>query len=392
MEKKVFSSALSRAKSWKDAVEEVAAKAQKDLDGKTCDLAVFFVSEAYENFDAQEFSRLFSDRLSYRVALGCNSSGVVGSDTEVEMEPALSILAMHLPGVKLYPFQLSGDDTVSIKTGADLIPFLDIYPTDRPRFLCLADPMTADVTALLHGFNEGYKGSPVVGGLASGAVMNVPNWLYLNGQVYKEGAIGVVLVGDIEFDVAVSQGCRPIDKPYVITKAEQNVLYELAGRSALEVVRDVLEGLPAKDRTLAEQSLSVGLAMSEQKTSFHRGDFLIRNIMGFDPDSGSLMVGAVLKVGQTLQFQIRDSGTSSEDLRVMLEGMKNPGGSACGGVLVSCCGRGKNFYGHPHHDVHLIQGIKGPLPLTGFFANGEIGPVGQKNYVHGYTSSLVIFK
>ena len=114
--------------------------------------------------------------------------------------------------------------------------------------------------------------------------------------------------------------------------------------------------------------------------------------MGFDPDSGSLMVGAVLKVGQTLQFQIRDSGTSSEDLRVMLEGMKNPGGSACGGVLVSCCGRGKNFYGHPHHDVHLIQGIKGPLPLTGFFANGEIGPVGQKNYVHGYTSSLVIFK
>ena len=269
---------------------------------------------------------------------------------------------------------------------------MDVYPTDKPRFICLADPITSDVNKFLHAVNDGYKGLPVVGGLASGGVMNMPNWLCLNNNVYTEGMIGVAMTGDIEFDIVVSQGCRPIGKPYVITRADNNVLFELAGRSSLQVVRELLQELPEEDRLLAEQSLSVGLVMNEQKTSFKRGDFLIRNIMGFDPETEALMIGANLKIGQTLQFQIRDADTSSEDLKIMLEKLKDSNGSPKGGVLVSCCGRGQNFYGHPHHDARAIQNSQGPLPLTGFFANGEIGPIGQKNYVHGYTSSLVIFR
>ncbi len=393
MEQKIFSAALSKSRDWKQAVGDVAAKVRKDLQHKTCDLAIFFVSEAYDNFNAQEFLSTLSDRMPYRVLIGCNSSGVVGNDTEVEMEPAVSMLAMHLPDIKLYPFYVSGDQTATLQNGADLIGFLDVFPNDKPRFLCLADPMTSDVTHFLHMFNEGYKGLPVVGGLASGGVMGMPNWLCLNNTIYNDGVVGVGMVGNIEFDVAVSQGCRPIGKPYVVTKAEDNVLYELAGRSALQVVRELLQDLSAKDKALAEQSLSVGLVMNEQQTSFKRGDFLVRNIMGFDPDSEALVVGASLKVGQTLQFQIRDADTSSEDLKITLDKLKHGNGSTPqGGVLVSCCGRGKNFYGNPHHDARAIQSAHGPMPLTGFFANGEIGPIGQKNYVHGYTSSLVIFR
>lgn len=397
MQKKLFFSALAKGRDWKAGVKEIAARVKKDLGGEPCDLAVVFVSEAYDSFDPAAFVRLLTDSVPFRVLVGCNSSGVIAGRTEVEMEPAISFMGMRLPGVKLYPFQLTAEQTDLLKNGADLVRQLDVYPPDKPHFICLADPMTADVTRLLGAFNDGYKGLPVVGGLASGGVLGASNWLCLNGRVVNEGAVGVALIGDIEFETIVSQGCRPVGKPYVITRAEGNVLYELAGRPALHVVRELLEYLTPRDRTLAEHSLSVGVAMHEQVNEFKRGDFLIRNIMGFDPDTGSLMIGAHLKVGQTLQFQLRDAETSTEDLRVMLEksGAHENGSSdqaARGALLVSCCGRGRNFYGHADHDVQAIQTARGPLPLAGFFANGEFGPVGLKNYVHGYTSSLVILK
>jgi small ligand-binding sensory domain FIST len=390
MSEKIFSSALSTQKDWQKAVKELATKVSKDLDGKPCDLLVFFVSEAFDNFDAEAFTAELGAAIPSTDFIGCNSSGVIGNKSEVEMEPAISVLAMHLPDVKLASFYIPAEDASNFANGNELINFLDIFPTDKPHFICLADPMTTDIMKLLNAFNDGYKGLPIVGGLASGGVVGAPNWICLDKKVYKEGAVGVALTGNIEYEVIVSQGCRPIGQPLVVTKAEDNVLYELAGRPALQVVKELLEGLPSKDRTLAEQSLSVGLVMNEKQNAFKRGDFLIRNLMGFDPDSGALVIGAHLKIGQTMQFQLRDAATSSEDLQILLEKSHPLPSGPKGGILVSCCGRGKNFYGAPHHDAIAIQTAKGPLPLTGFFANGEIGPVGSKNYVHGYTSSLII--
>ena len=390
-DQKIFVSAFTTGKDWKVEAENLAAKVRKDLGGKSCDLVIFFVSEKYQNFDPAVFSGILQAKTQCTALIGCNSSGIIAGEKEIEMEPAISALAMHLPGVKIFPFYLSSSDAGAMKSGAELINSIDIYPPDKPRFICLADPMSCDISQLLNLFNEAYKGLPVIGGLASGGVMGADNWLALNGTIYTEGAAGVGLTGDIEFDSLVSQGCRPIGKPYVITKAEDNILYELAGKPALHIAREVLEKLAPKDKALAEHSLFVGLVMEEQRTEFKRGDFLIRNIMGFDPESGAFAIGAVLKVGHTLQFQLRDAETSEEDFKILLEkrgGAKD--GSPQGGLLVSCCGRGKGLFGQAGHDARMIQSMRGPLPLTGFFANGEIGPVGNKNYVHGYTSSLVI--
>ena len=393
MARKIFSSGLSRNKNWREALSEIAARVHKDLKDEPCDLLIAFVSEAYEDFEAAAFVNLLSQLIPNRVLLGCNSSGVIGDMHEVEMEPAVSLLAMHIPGVKLYPFQVTDGQLSGLEKGADLINFLDVYPPDKPHFICLADPVSIDVMKFLQIFNDGYKGLPVIGGLSSGVVMGAPNWLCLNGNIYTEGLAGVALVGDIEFDVIVSQGSRPVGKPYVITKAEANILYELAGRPALEVVRELIEGLSPKDRKLAEYSLSVGLVMNEQQTHFKSGDFLNRNLVGFDPDTKALMVGALLKVGQTLQFEVRDAETSAEDLEFLLQKIGPASKSSPrGGFLVSCCGRGRNFYGKPDHDIKAVQAAQGPIPMTGFFANGEIGPVGAKNFVHGYTSSLIIFR
>lgn len=392
MPPKIFSAAHSVGKDWRRGAEEAARKAKEGLDGRSCDAAVFFISESYGDFDPGALSALLSRLLGCPAVIGCNSSGIIGKDAEVEMEPAMSLLAMHLPEVKAVSFSLSEAQIKTLGAGTDLVKLLDVYPTDKPNFICLGDPMSCDIDKLLGLFNEGYPGRPVVGGLASGAAVGAASWLALDGEVAPGGAVGIAFSGNIEFETVVSQGCRPIGEPLIVTKAKEHVLYELAGRPAFEVLREVIEKLPAPDRELARHSLFAGIVIDEYRPDFKRGDFLVRNLMGYDAPTGALMVGALLRPGQTLQFQLRDAKTSAEDLEALLDRLPEGGGAARGALVVSCCGRGRGLYGVADHDIKLIQARIGPLPAAGFFANGEIGRVGDKNYIHGYTSSLVVIK
>ncbi|MHB2026188.1 MAG: FIST signal transduction protein [Elusimicrobiota bacterium] len=389
-EDKRFFSALSTDKDWRKAVSEAAAKVAGALTGG-CDLAVVFATDLHQDVKPAELPELLRQILPCRVLIGCNASGVIAGRKEIEMKPAVSVMGMRLPGVEITPFHLSSKDTESLKTGAALLETLDIYPTDKPKFLAFADPMTCDIEKWIKLFNEGYPGAPVIGGLASGMAMGRPNWLVLGLESYSEGSVGVALSGDVEFDIVVAQGCRPIGEPRIITKAEAHVLRELGGRPPLEILSEVIQGLSPADQELARRSLFAGLVMDEYRGKFKRGDFLIRNIVGLDEESGALMIGADLRAGQTLQFQLRDARTSDEDLKSLI-GRLPDGTSERGALLVSCCGRGQGLYGEPDHDSALIQTAKGPLPMAGFFANGEIGPVGGKNYVHGYTSSLALIR
>jgi small ligand-binding sensory domain FIST len=389
--KKEFSCAYSNDKDWAKAVKTAAGKVREGLHGEV-DLALLFVSESYPALKAEALTGLVGEVLACRLLIGCNASGVITREREIEMEPAISILGMRLPDVKLVPFYISPGHSQSLQGPSGLVEVLDIYPSDKPKFLVFADPMSCDVEKCLGLFNEAYPGVPVIGGLASGPASGRPNWLILGDEVYKDGLVGVALSGDVEFEIVVAQGCRPIGEPLIITKASGNILLELGGRSPLQVLRELISGLTPEDKGLARNSLFAGIVMDEYRTRFQRGDFLIRNLMGFDSKTGALMVGANLRAGQHLQFQLRDARTSAEDLEALLGPLKPSGVVPAGGLLVSCCGRGKGLYGKPDHDSCLIQSLKGPLPLAGFFANGEIGPVGGKNYLHGYTSSLAVIR
>lgn len=387
--RKAFRTALSTLGDWRLAVQDAAKKVSEGLDG-SCDLAVLFITELYPGLDAALLPALIGEMLPYKTLIGCNSSGVIGAGREVEMEPAVTLMGMRLPDVRLTPFYLAPNELAQLSDGDGLMRRLDIYPTERPKFLSFADPMSCDVEKWVRLFNEGYPGAPVIGGLASGLAIGRPSWLLLGGETYTEGAVGVALAGDVDFEIVVAQGCRPIGTPLIVTKAEGHILYELGGKPPLEVLREVIRGLPAPDQELARQSLFVGVAMSEYKEQFHRGDFLIRNLMGYDAETGALMIGTTLHPGQTLQFQLRDAKTSDEDLRALLQRIGHGDPSASGALLVSCAGRGRGLYGEADHDTKVIQSVAGPLPIAGFFANGEIGPVGRLNYIHGYTSSLAV--
>ncbi len=393
MSEKIFSSALSREKEGLKAIHALAAKTLQDLQGNSCDLAILFLSESYTEENAEELVRVFRELVMPGVLLACNASGVIGDREEVEMEPALSCMTMHLPGVKAVPFSLSSTDLDLLNTGEALVQHLDLYPTERPHFIVLADPVSCDVMKMLHLFNQGYPKSPLIGGLASANVVGQPSWIALGEEFLSEGAAGVALQGPVEFEICVAQGCRPIGESYAVTKADQNILYELAGKPALEVFRLVYQKLSQEDQALAQHSLFVGLAMDEFQTELHRGDFLVRNITGVDQTNGALSIGAMLEPGQTVQFQLRDARSSDEDLSQLLGKMTGREVSRPeGAILVSCVGRGKNLYGVENHDIQRIQGARGPIPLAGFFANGEFGPVNQKNYIHGYTSSLTVIR
>lgn len=387
---KAFFSALSTKQDWRGAVKEVALKVSDGLGG-SCDLAMLFITELYPGLDAASLPALIGEFLSYNALIGCNSSGVIAGMREVEMEPAVTLMGMRLPDVKLTQFYLSPPVLSGLPDGEALLRRLDVYPTDRPKFLAFADPMTCDVERWIKLFNDGFPAAPVIGGLASGLAIGRPSWMLLGGDSYTEGAVGVALSGQVDFEVVVAQGCRPIGTPLIVTKAEGHVLYELGGQPPLEVLREVVRSLSPQDQEVARQSLFVGLVMDEYKGDFGRGDFLIRNLMGYDAENGSLMIGAGLHPGQTLQFQLRDAKTSDEDLKALLAPLKSDPGSR-GALLVSCCGRGRGLYGVSDHDSRVIQDMAGPLPLAGFFANGEIGPVGRRNYVHGYTSSLAVIR
>ena len=242
-------------------------------------------------------------------------------------------------------------------------------------------------------FNTTFPQRPVLGGLASGGQSSDTCALFLNGDVVH-GAVGAVLEGDFTLRTVVSQGCKPIGQPQVITRCEDQIIHELGGQPALEVVKDTLAALPAEDQALAQTALLMGRVIDEYQEDFGRGDFLIRTFIGADPKSGALMVGDTFRPGQTVQLHVRDAKTAREDLQHLMGSLaptltERP---ARGALLFSCNGRGEHLYGEPDHDSRVIAAAAGTAPIAGFFCNGEIGPIGNTNFLHGFTASIGIFQ
>jgi small ligand-binding sensory domain FIST len=229
--------------------------------------------------------------------------------------------------------------------------------------------------------------------MASGGAGPGENRLLLNGQGLLSGGVGAILRGGPQVHSIVSQGCRPIGSTFIVTKVENNVILELGGKPALSRLEQTYAGLSEEDRHLIRKGLHVGIAMNEFKQTFSRGDFLISNVLGADRESGAVAIGNFVRTGQTVQFHIRDADTADEDLKQLLAAHStNVAGKPRGALLFSCNGRGTQLFPKPDHDTGVIQQVCGPLPLAGFFAQGELGPVGDRNYIHGFTASIALFE
>ena len=392
-----WANALSTRPSLEAAVADVVERASSALQ-EPADLGLVFISSAFTS----EYPRLLpliQERLSVPVLIGCSGGGIIGMTQseqmqELEGSPALSLTLAHLPGVKAQAFHVVAEELPDLDSPPNAwVELMDVPPSPTQQFILLSDPFASKVNDLLQGLDFAYPGSVTVGGMASGSQTAGRIALFCNDRIYREGTVGVALSGNIVLETIVAQGCRPIGKPYQVSKGERNILLELEDQPPLEVLRNVVESLNESDRHLAQQSLFVGVARDEFKQALQQGDFLIRNLLGIDPKSGAIAIADVVRPGQRIQFHLRDAQTSAEDLEWLLQRyqeqtQEHP--DAAGALMFSCLGRGEGLYGKPDFDSHLFSRYIKNIPLGGFFCSGEIGPVGGSTFVHGYTSVFVI--
>ncbi len=382
-----FTNRITEANNVPQIISELLMGIEGDFD-----LGILYVCP-WPPYDPLELFHALKAQGKMRHLICCTCAGIIGAEREIEGRPSASLMLMRLPQVKITPFALTQPVLEAIKNKEDWYNFFEVYPNEKPNFVVFADPFAFDGNAFLAGLNQAYPGMPIVGGLASAASEPGENILMLDGEVMREGLVGVCLTGNLRVETVVSQGCRPIGETFIVTRAERNIIYELAGRPFYKVLEEVLNKGTDYDRHLAHEAIFIGIAMDEYKDKFKRGDFLIRGVMGVEPQSGAGAVGDHMHVGQTIQFHVRDAKTAQEDLHELLKQYKTKkqAVAAHGAFVFSCNGRGVNLFKERDHDIKIIQHHLGPVPAAGFFCAGEIGPVGGINFLHGFTNSMALF-
>ncbi len=365
---------------------------RRQLRAPQVSLGLVFMTPRFFPFAKQVLEIL---RVHARIPLlaGCSSTGLVAGAEEIEDHGGVALALYALPGASLdgYHFtqsQLDDSDPPDFWPAAS-----GVAVTRTNGWLAFLDPFQLDAETWLRSWNQAYAPVPVFGGLASGVPAEQATQIYLNGEVYEEGGVAISVGGDVKLAGVISQGCTPIGETWTLTQVEQNLIHRIANRPAYEVLAETVNQLSAEDQRKASGNLFIGLVVNEYLEDFQRGDFLVRHLLGGDPKTGVLVVGALPRSGQTMQFQRRDATGASEDMSELLERAQLQLGAATiyGGCLCCCNGRGKNLFGRSGHDARMVRKQFGEIGLAGFFCNGEIGPVGEKNFLHGYTASLALF-
>ena len=385
-----FHGAISDDDSSHDAVEQVIREAGEAMRGKIDAVFAFFTAHHRDN--APDILERLWLELDPQALVGCSAEGVIGREREIEREPGLAILVAELHDVRIHPFHVAGRSEWReiLNDQEELKERLGLGPQTQAAIV-LGDPFTTPLDQLLAAIDVAAPGMPVVGGMASSARQPGGNVLLRNDQTFAEGIVGLSVGGPLRVDAIVSQGCRPIGRPTIITRSHDNVIEQLGGKPALAALQDAIDSTPADQRELLQNGLLIGRAISEYRERFGRGDFLVRNLIGADQESGTVAVADYVKTGQTVQFQLRDAQTADEDLSLLLESQQTDE-PAAGGLLFSCNGRGTRLFDEPCHDIRLARRALPTTPIAGFFAAGELGPIGGKNFVHGHTASLALFR
>jgi small ligand-binding sensory domain FIST len=370
----------------RSAAAEATLEAVRRLGDGQPMLATVFAS-AHHALQAETVVDAVHEVASPHALVGCVAEAVIGTGKEVEAQPAVSVwLASLETTVRTFHCQYRQTNDHSAFSG---------WPDDRAgAYLVIADPFSFPADLLLKVMNQRAPGTPfIAGGMASGGRSPGETRLFMDRMVVDSGAVGVALPGDVEVVALVSQGCRPIGQVLTVTRSEGNVISELGGKPPVQRVQELYASLREQDRELMTKGLLVGRVIDEYKTEFERGDFLVRGVIGADADSGAIAIGDAVAVGETIQFHVRDEASAAEDLRATLKVARDKIADhrVAGGLLFTCNGRGSRMFSTPDHDAALLASELDDPPIAGFFCAGELGPVGSKNFLHGFTASMALF-
>jgi len=387
----------SIAACWPDGMNEAglaewARGLRARLPAKAVTLGLVFLSPKFFPH-AEQVLEILRVHAQIPLLAGCSGGGLIANAEEYESAGGLVLALYALPGAKLKGVRFT-QEQVAGADGENFWPVETGVARDQVNgWLAFLDPFQLDGERWLRSWNRNYPAVPVYGGLAGGNPSEPRAQFYLDGEVFEDGGVAVAVGGGVALAGVISQGCTPIGEAWTLTRVEQNLIRNIANRPAYAVLSETVQSLPPEEQRKVQGNLHIGLVVNEYLEDFHRGDFLVRNLLGGDPNSGVLAVGALPRTGQTIQFQRRDAAAASEDLNELLASEKTrlAGTEIYGGCLFCCNGRGRNLFGRASHDAGLVQAHFGPTGLAGFFCNGEIGPVGDKNFLHGFTAALALF-
>ena len=366
-----------------DSFAEAAARAALGLGGARADVVVVFAGAPNLAHAAAGMAAV-RERLEPGAAVGCGAQGVVGEGREVELGGVAVWAASLGPGAAAEQFALDAAPGDGGSLAIRGVPDLD----RADALVLLVDPYSFPVEPLLAALARDHPGLPVVGGLAS--ARGDSGTLIAQDGLVEAGAVGLALSG-VRVAACVSQGARPVGPEMAITAGEGNVVQELAGRPAVERLQQAVAGLAPAERELAVRGLLLGLVVDPNKPEYERGDFLVRGILSADAESGAITLGERIRVGQAVRLQVRDAASADEDLAAAVErGLAALGTQPAGALLFTCNGRGSHMFSIPDHDAGLLDGAIGHAPAAAFFCAGEIGPVGDRNFVHGFTATMAL--
>ena len=384
-----WASAFSSLPDARSAAEAAAASLSATLGDGPVNLAIVFLG-AHHVSSAAAVAEALKRGLAPGCVIGASGNGVITSEHEVETGPGLTVIAARLAGVTLHPFILTNE--MWAEAADDALAFARAAPGVKGAELVIlfGDPFTLDIERVLAAFNRHAPGLRVVGGMASAGARPGANALLLNDWMAKDGGVGLAFRGAIRADVVVSQGCRPVGPPLEVTRADGNVVIELDGQPALERAEQVLRALSPVERQRLSRGLYIG--RPARPGAAGRGDYLIRNLLGADRDRGVIAIVDRVAEREQLRIHVRDAATAKEDLELLLspQAFDTPASAA---LVFACNGRGRGLYGRPDGDIAILRSSLGQaLPAAGMFCAGEIGPVGERNFVHGHTACIALLR
>lgn len=382
-----IASSVSIASDSRMAAEEAATEVAAALDGAAADLVFLFIS-SHHTAQAEEVGEIVREKLPAKHFVGCTAEGVLGGDREYADSPGLSLWAASLPGVDVSSCRLEATD--ESRNALLLEAMTEMH--EPATLVLVADPFSVVVEDLIEALSEKRPELVFAGGMASGSSAPTGNRVYYGDEVFERGGSAVLFRGGANISTVVSQGCRPFGKPLVVTSCEDNMIKELGGESAWQKFVEQVEHTEDSDRERLTEGLHVGRAVDSRSASEGGGNFLVRGVLGFVKENGAMMVGDMPRAGQTVQFHLRDPASASQEMRTLLDArLKQLGRPIAGALLFTCNGRGPRMFDKPHHDASVISKIFDGPPLAGFFAAGEVGPVGDKSFLHGFTAVTVLF-
>jgi small ligand-binding sensory domain FIST len=383
--------AVSQDSNLQQAAHIVSRSVHDAFGGLGCDFACVFFSPHFSE-DVSSLVEIIHHKLGPKTLVGSMGAGVIGGTQEIEEHPGLVLWGLSNPNMEVTPFHLTSEkdgEAISLEGWPDK---LEGHKPSQ-AVLLFADPFSTPIDELFALLDRHAPGALAIGGIASGGMNEGESRLIVNDTIITSGVVGVAIQGGVELRTVVSQGCQPIGERYMVTKVDRNIIQELGGIPPMERLDATLMALSESERQQAAYGLQVGIVMDEHRSEFGQGDFLIRGLLGADRQSGYLAIGDCVQEGQTIQFHIRDAQAAGADLHDLLskECLACSSTTPKGALLFSCNGRGQRFFLTSHHDIAAVHQHLSTLPVAGFFAGGEIGPVGGKNYLHGYTASMLLF-